>query len=87
MRNYMSKALALDLYQSLIEPHFLYADVVYDGGTKSVLQNLQVSQNNALRVVKNVDNRYWAKALHQELNVDLPGINDVVLRYIRRFIN
>ena len=70
MRNYISEALALDLYHSLIEPHFLYADVAYDGGAKSVLQNLQVSQNNALRVMKNVDKCYSATALHWELNAD-----------------
>ncbi len=49
MRSYINEALALDLYPSLIEPHFLYADVVYDGGAKTALQSLQVSHNNALR--------------------------------------
>ena len=63
MRNYISEALAHDLYRSLTELHFLYADIVYDGGSKSALQNLQVSQNNALRVIKNVDKRYSVAAL------------------------
>ena len=70
MRSYISENLALDLYQSLIAPHFLYADTIYDGGNKAAKHNLQVAQNNALRVVKNVDQRYSATALHSQLNVD-----------------
>ena len=70
MRNYISEALALDLYGSLIEPHFLYADVVYDGGSRTALQSVQVAQNNALQVVTNVDCRYSATALHRELSID-----------------
>ncbi len=70
MRSYISENLALDLYHSLIAPHYLYADIVYDGGTKTAKHNLQISQNNALRVVKNVDQRYSATALHTQLKVD-----------------
>ena len=70
MRGYISESLALDLYHSLIAPHYLYADIIYDGGVKAAKRNLQVSQNNALRVVKNVDQRYSATALHTQLNVD-----------------
>ena len=48
----------------------MYADVVYDGGTKTALHDVQIAQNNALRVVKNVDSRYSATALHSQLHVD-----------------
>ena len=70
MRSYISEALALELYRSLIEPHFLYADVVYDGGSRKALHDLQIAQNNALRIVMNVDSRFSATALHNHLNVD-----------------
>ena len=70
MRNYISEKLALELYQSLINPHFMYADVVYDGGSKAALHEMQIAQNNALRVVKNVDGRFSATALHNQLHVD-----------------
>ena len=35
MRNVISQSLALDLYHSLIEPHFTYGDTIYDGCNKS----------------------------------------------------
>ena len=70
MRSYISEKLALELYQSLINPHFTYVNVVYDGGSKSALHEIQVAQNNALRVVKNVDCHYSVTSLHRELHVD-----------------
>ena len=34
LQNFVSNNLAKDLYSTLIEPHFLYADVVYDGASQ-----------------------------------------------------
>ena len=49
---------------------FFYADVVYDGGSRAALHEIQVAQNNALRAVKNVDSRFSATSLHNQLHVD-----------------
>ena len=69
MRNFISQNLASDLYKSLVEPHFMYADVVYDAAAKKSKQLLQTKQNNALRVVANVDRQFSATAVHRETNI------------------
>ncbi len=69
MRNFISQNLACDLYRGLIEPHFMYADIIYDGASKQSRQLLQTKQNNALRVVANVDRHFSATKVHQDTNV------------------
>ena len=69
MRNFISQNLACDLYKSLIEPHFMYADIIYDAATKQSKQLLQTMQNNALRVVANVDMHFSATKVHIETNI------------------
>ncbi len=41
IRSFISTSLAKQLYQSLIEPHFLYLDYVYDGCGKTLTDQLQ----------------------------------------------
>ena len=67
MRPYIGQPLAYDLYSSLIEPHFTFGDIIYDGGTKGGKAKLQVAQNTALRAVMNVRPYYSSKSLHNEL--------------------
>ncbi len=69
MRNFISKSLATELYSSLIHPHFLFGDTIYDGCNQSAKHKLQVHQNMALRAVANVDRHFSATAVH-----DLTGI-------------
>ena len=69
MRNFISESLAKDLWRRLIEPHFLYVDVVYDGASKQARRQLQVRQNNALRNVCNVGKRFSASTLHQQTSI------------------
>ena len=70
MRNVISQSLALDLYKSLIEPHFTYGDMVYDGCSTTLKHKLQSSQNLALRAVMNVDPFYPSTALHEKIQCD-----------------
>ncbi len=70
MRNVISQSLALDLYKSLIEPHFTYGDTIYDGCSTTLKHKLQTSQNLALRAVMNVDPFYPSMALHEKLHCD-----------------
>ncbi len=69
MRNFILESLDLSLYKSLIEPHFSYADIVYDGCNVTHSKQLQVQQNQALRAVLNVDCRYSTSALHTKTGV------------------
>ncbi len=68
-RSFIPQPLAHTLYSSLIEPHFTYADVHYDGCSAKASNILQVAQNKALRAVLAVEPRYPTKQLHLQLNV------------------
>ncbi len=57
----------MDLYRSLIEPHFTYGDTIYDGCGVASKHKLQVHQNQALRAVLNVNQYYSSKAIHEDL--------------------
>ncbi len=70
MRNFISEDLALSLYSTLIDPHLAYADVIYDGCTKTNSNILQVQQNMALRAVLNVDSRFSSQLLHDKTGID-----------------
>ena len=50
LRQSISKGMAIQLYNSMIIPHFDYADVVYDGMSKGNADQLEVLQNKCLRV-------------------------------------
>ncbi len=54
MRSFISEGLAKELYNSLIHPHFGYADIIYDACNWTCKNKLQVHQNAALRAIKNV---------------------------------
>ncbi len=69
MRSFISEQLALDLYKSLIHPHFSYADIIYDACSQQNKNKLQVHQNMALRVVKNVEPRFPTTRLHEQTGV------------------
>ena len=50
LRHYISRKLALNIYKSLIIPHFDYADTCYDAMSKQNAQKLQILQNTCLRI-------------------------------------
>ena len=69
MRGFISEELALDLYNSMIHPHFSYADVVYDACLIGLANKLQTHQNLALKTVLNVDRRFSTSELHARTGV------------------
>ena len=69
MRNFISLELALHLYNSLIKLVFTYCDYIYDGCGKTIARQLETLNNGALRAIKNINQRYSATALHDELDV------------------
>ena len=70
MRNFISKDLAIDLYKSLIEPHYRYCDYIYTGCSLTNARKLQVCQNNSLRAISRADQYYPTELLHKELGIE-----------------
>ena len=68
-RHFIPTSLAITLYKSLIQPHFIYCDFILDGVTEGLKDKMQVHQNNALRAVLNVDYDY-ATNMYTEVKVD-----------------
>ncbi len=67
MRSFIDTNLALDLYTSLIEPLFLYCCHLYEGTSMTNSNCLHVLQNNTLRAVMKVDNRFSATVYFHRL--------------------
>ncbi len=58
--------LALQLYQSLVIPHFDYGDIVYDAMSSTSANQLQVIQNNCLRICLGRDKMSSTDDLHSD---------------------
>ena len=70
MRNFIPKQLAVDLYKSLIDPHFRYCNYIYSGCSLSNQRRLQVAQNNSLRAIAKCEPMYSTDTLHTELSIE-----------------
>ena len=55
------------LYNTLVTPHFAYANVAWGGCSKENERKLQVAQNFALRAIKNKRKRESAKEILKEM--------------------
>ena len=75
VRPFITKDLTLHLYKSLIAPHFPYCKYIYDDCSLTSKRILQVRQNNALRAVLEVAQRFPTDRLHGSLNIDWLDIN------------
>ncbi len=73
-RHFIPLDLAKSLYTSLIEPHFIYGCVHYDGCSAKAANTLQMAQNKALRSVLSVNHMYSASQLHSDLQI--PTLKD-----------
>ncbi len=51
VRSFIPKDLAIQLYKSLIDPHFRYCNYIYNGCSLTNKRKLQVAQNNSLRAI------------------------------------
>ena len=70
IRNFIPRSLAKPLYQSLINPHFVYCNFLIESVSESLKNKLQCQQNAALRAVLNVDMSYPTHKLLSEVGVD-----------------
>ena len=50
----------------MILPYFDYEDMIYMGGSKTLLTKLQRLQNKALKICLNVENRHTTSDLHNQ---------------------
>ena len=66
LRQYISRNLALQIYKSLIVPHFDYADVCYDAMTTQNAKKLQTLQNSCIRICLQRDRRSNVASLHRD---------------------
>ena len=66
IKQFISNDLALDLYRSLILPHIDYGDMIYDAMSDTLANQVQVIQNNCLRICLGRDSRSSTKALHDD---------------------
>ncbi len=69
LRQFISRQLSLTLYQSLVLPHFDYADICYDAMSKSSANQLQSLQNTCLRICLKRERMSNVQDLHNDANV------------------
>ncbi len=74
IRCFIPLSLSKDLYTSLLMPHFIYGNFLLTDINTHLKRQLQVQQNNALRIVKNVYIGYSLPKLFTELNMDTVDI-------------
>ena len=70
IRSFIPRSLALNLYKSLVYPHFSYCSFILDGISETLKNKLQCYQNAALRAVMNVDMTYSSTRMLAELKID-----------------
>ena len=70
IRQFIPQSLALNLYKSLIAPHFTYCSFLLEGANENMKSKLQCHQNAALRSVMNVDMSFSTTRMRTELKVD-----------------
>ena len=70
IRQYIPEELALQLYSSLILPHLDYGDIIYDAMSTTLSNQLQVVQNNCLRICLKRDRMTHVPELHTDSKVN-----------------
>ncbi len=72
LSKYINKSQICQLYYAYVYPHIYYAIELYGACSYTDMKSLQVTQNNLLRVLCNVNYRYSATKMHVEL-----GLNNI----------
>ncbi len=74
IRSCISFNLARDLYNSLIDPIFIYCSHIYDACSLNACRQLKTCQNIVIRPILRVGNRYWSESLHVESGIPWRGV-------------
>ena len=67
--NFIDTAMAVQLYYAYVYPLILYGIELYGVASKSIINQLQVTQNKLLRTLTRKPSCYSASLLHNELRV------------------
>ena len=70
IRPFISQETALLLFKTLFQPHFEYCSLIWFNAGISLVKQLNVLQNRALRVVLHVDSRFSSHLLYSFLDID-----------------
>ena len=64
IRKFLTDAVALKTYKSMILPYFDYGDVIYNSASQEGLNKLQKLQNRCLKICKGFNGRFGTEGLH-----------------------
>ena len=74
----------LTLYKSWVRPLFLYANACWIDQSNSIINNIQLTQNRALRICMRKPRWYSVKKLHEEANI--PAVRDFQIRSANEYL-
>ena len=74
----------LTLYKSWVRPLFLYANACWIDHSNSIINNIQLTQNRALRICMRKPRWYSVKELHEEANI--PAVRDLQIRLANEYL-
>ena len=67
LRKILPEKTKILLYNTIVTPHFSYADVVWNGCSKGNAKKLQTAQNFAVRIIKNKSKRDSAEQILKDM--------------------
>ena len=74
----------LTFFKSWIRPLFLYANARWIDQSNSIINNIQLTQNRALRICMRKPHWYSVKKLHEEANI--PAVRDLQIRLANEWL-
>ena len=74
----------LTLYKSWVRPLFLYANACWIDQSNSIINNIQLTQNRALRICMRKPRWYSVKKLQEEANI--PAVRDLQIRLANEYL-
>ena len=67
LKNILPEKAKIQLYNTIVTPHFSYGDIIWGGCNKEQASKLQAAQNFAMRIIKKKNKRDSAKAILKEM--------------------
>ena len=72
------------LHKSWVRPLFLYANACWIDQSNSIINNIQLTQNRALRICVRKPRWYSVKKLHEEANI--PAVRNFQIRLAKEYL-
>ena len=67
LKHILPEKTKIQLYNTIVTPHFTYGDIIWGGCNKEQASKLQAAQNFAMRIIKKKNKRDSAKAILKEM--------------------